>query len=234
MDLCSKGHLPTVNQKDLEIGKVAAHVIKRIWIGETFYGGSGGIPTEGPYILASNHTSWLDLFVLICIPYNSQRTRVLAHECVLGILGKLSAIVMTKYFGCFIASVVAAKQALAEGSVVAICCEGWAWSAGGVPHEFHTGAVRISNAGNCPIVPVNITYGNYPGEWVCKFGKFQYLLCAMMPWLYRTAYVTIGKAYVPSTSVLEETAELRDKIIKLGGYTDELERDAPCINQTGS
>jgi len=141
--------------------------IKKIFVKEVI--GTNNIPNP-PFIVASNHASYLDFFIIMKIMYDKfkQKTHYVSHP---GIYGrKLPEFIYPKYAGCiptdvpkeeFFANV---KNTLKNDKIVGIFPEGYYTRDGNIK-SFKMGVGRLALESSVPILPVAIqgTYDVCPG-----------------------------------------------------------------------
>lgn len=151
--------------------------LKRIFVKEII--GMEHIPKNPPFIIASNHASYLDAFFIgkIMLDKFKQKTHYLSHPGRFG--RKLPEFIYLKYAGCvptdvpreeFFANV---KNALDDGKIVGIFPEGH-YTTDGEIKKFKSGVGKMALESSVPVLPVAL-YGTYhicPGpKLIPKFKK---------------------------------------------------------------
>ena len=186
------GELPDPpTPRDKELGAKFCKLMSKIQLGKITI--NGELP-EYPCILASNHISWLDIFIFVALI--KKPFRIMAAESVL----KFSPILgyfLPKYMGCYPAAtgkaIDSSIELLKSGQSIVICPEGWAYH-DGIMRKFKTGAVRIAQKAFAPIVPVCITYKKLPPPWIMKLPFFlQCLISGLFLMFKGDVIINIGK-----------------------------------------
>jgi 1-acyl-sn-glycerol-3-phosphate acyltransferase len=120
------------------------------------------IPTEGPVILASNHTSYLDPLALAFLATKrGRRTRFLTKDDLFekGVLGwmlrGMHHIPVSRGTADAAGSLVAAEEALGRGRAIAVFPEGTI-SLDLEPMVGKTGTARLAAATGAPVVPIGL------------------------------------------------------------------------------
>ena len=192
-----------------------------------------GIPTDS-VIVTPNHPSPYDVIVLPAVLNRKAR-----YMAALGVMQALRGIggLIVGPLGAFAANLDRGKGAPALRAAIRVLCsgqtlvmwpEGWTYLDGKIG-PFKKGAVRIAKQAaselksDTYIVPVNLTYGRYPGAAIMRLPiKVQYLLLvAGFPFFRRGVKVVIGKP-IASSALPENDAEatelLKITIVKLGKH----------------
>jgi len=116
---------------------------------------SVNIPSEGPLVLAANHESNLDGFVLVSAFTNRRLTFLSASylfdELIIGTFLRVMGALPVKKQGTNVGSLKKAIAILEEGGTVAVFPEG-----GIVGSEILGGAVYLALKANAPILPLHI------------------------------------------------------------------------------
>lgn len=137
--------------------------------------GLENIPKEGPYVLASNHTKWLDPVLLLGVAGKNQ-IHFLAKEEMWHDLGW----VVVKAMGCIPVNrkihdkdaLLSAYKVLNNGSCIGIFPEGTINRTKDLVMPFKIGAVKMCRETGAKLVPVVIT-GKY--KWFGKDIKIEFL-----------------------------------------------------------
>ena len=151
--------------------------IKKIYVKE--FVGMENIPKNPPFIIASNHASYLDGFIIAKIMYDKfkQKTHFVAHPGRFG--HKLTDLVFIKYIGCiptdipneeFFSKV---RETLKNNMIVGILPEG-RYTPDGNIKSFKIGVGRMALESSVPILPIALqgTYDICPGpKLIPKFKK---------------------------------------------------------------
>lgn len=151
--------------------------IKRLFVKEIV--GLDNIPKKPPFIIVSNHASYLDGFIILKIVYDifKQKTHFVAHPGRFG--HRLTDTVFIKYFGCIPTDVPseelfsAVKKTLKHNGIVGIFPEGHYTSDGNIK-QFKKGVGRMVLESSVPLVPLALqgTYDICPGpKLIPKFKK---------------------------------------------------------------
>lgn len=210
------GNIPeTPSPQKYKIGKAISEFIVKWQVKSLNI--SGTLP-DNNIILACNHTSWMDAFVIIAA-FN-RPFRVMMAEAV-GRNNILFSWFFPEYLGMYPASskkaVDASIEILKSGQSIAICPSGLVESTGqALP--FKTGTVRIAARSNTPIVPVYIKYENYPGKWILKFPlPIQFIITGLLQLNRGQCRIVIG---LPISSLPEDvkdaTKVLEQEVKSLG------------------
>lgn len=137
--------------------------------------GLENIPKEGPYVLASNHTKWLDPVLLVGVAGKKQ-VHFLAKEEMWHDLGWI----VVKAMGCIPVNrkihdkdaLLSAYEFLNNGSCIGIFPEGTINKTDELVMPFKIGAVKMCSETGAKLVPVVIT-GKY--KWFRKGIKIEFL-----------------------------------------------------------
>lgn len=192
-----------------------------------------GLPTDA-IIVTPNHPSPYDVVVLPAVL--DRKARYMAALGVMQALGGVGGLIVGP-LGAFAANLDRGKGApalraavriLASGQTLVMWPEGWTYLDGRIG-PFKKGAVRIAKqaaeerGADTYIVPVNLTYGKYPGAQIMRLPiKLQYLLLvAGFPFFRRGVKVAIGKPIASSTlpkNDAEATELLKTEIVELGKH----------------
>lgn len=137
--------------------------------------GLENIPKEGPYVLASNHTKWLDPVLLVGVAGKKQ-VHFLAKEEMWHDLGWI----VVKAMGCIHVNrkihdkdaLLSAYEFLNNGSCIGIFPEGTINKTDELVMPFKIGAVKMCSETGAKLVPVVIT-GKY--KWFRKGIKIEFL-----------------------------------------------------------
>ena len=137
--------------------------------------GLENIPKEGPYVLASNHTKWLDPVLLLGVAGKKQ-VHFLAKEEMWHDLGWI----VVKAMGCIPVNrkihdkdaLLSAYEFLNNGSCIGIFPEGTINKTDELVMPFKIGAVKMCSETGAKLVPVVIT-GKY--KWFRKGIKIEFL-----------------------------------------------------------
>ena len=151
--------------------------IKKIFVKEVI--GMENIPNNPPFIVASNHASYLDGFIILKIMYDKfkQKTHFVAHPGRFG--HKLTDLVFIKYIGCIPTDIPngeffsRVRGTFKINRIVGIFPEGRYTSDGSIK-SFKIGVGRIALESAVPILPVALqgTYDVCPGpKLIPKFKK---------------------------------------------------------------
>ncbi len=130
--------------------------------------GKENIPKDGPYVLAGNHTKWLDPVMLVSVANRHQVHFLAKEEMFHGI-----SWIVVKAMGAIPVNrkihdkdaLISAYNYLNNGNVIGIFPEGTINRGNDWILPFKIGAVKMCQVTNCPLVPFVIT-GKY--KW---FGK---------------------------------------------------------------
>jgi 1-acyl-sn-glycerol-3-phosphate acyltransferase len=156
--------------------QVILNPIKKIFVKEVI--GIENMPKYPPFIIASNHASYLDTFIIIKIVYDKfrQKTHYVSHPGRFG--RRLPEFIYLKYAGCiptdvpeeeFFANV---KNALKD-KIVAVFPEG-GYTKDGSIRQFKSGVGKMALESSVQILPVALqgTYDVCPGpKLIPKFKK---------------------------------------------------------------
>jgi 1-acyl-sn-glycerol-3-phosphate acyltransferase len=132
---------------------------------------TGEIPSSGPLLIASNHTSFLDSFWVGAA--SSRRIRFLMSDLYGKIFGlrwffRWNKVILVPEEGGLRDFMVHSVEALKEGDGLGIFPEGWITKDGSL-REFQTGVIRLAMKTRAKIVPIAIVGGAeaYPrGAWI--------------------------------------------------------------------
>lgn len=160
------------------IGKIIFPSIFKFWIKEV--NGLENVPKKGPFIIAANHSSYMDHFIIMCtlIPHLNRKIHHLAKkEHFDNILKKAwhtyaGAIPLDREKGGK-ETLRWAVKALKKGKIIAIHPEGTR-SLTGKLQKAKTGVARLALLSKAPVVPVGLigTFEILPkGKYVPKFKK---------------------------------------------------------------
>lgn len=160
------------------IGKRIVFPIVKLWIKEI--NGIENIPKKGPFILAANHASYIDHFVLgyLIIPFLNKKLHFLAKKEHFDNIFKKAwhtyagAIPIDRQSGGKEALKWAVK-ALKEGRIIAIHPEGTR-SLTGKLQEAKTGTARLTLATKAPVIPIGLigTFEILPkGKYIPKLKR---------------------------------------------------------------
>ena len=172
-------------------------------------------------VYALSHRSWKDVAMA---RHMLPKGRIMAAQKVMQFGGGLLGLILGPFWGCWSAApgrgvaVKAGIKIAKSGQRVLVCPEGWAYMTEGPLHEFQTGAVRIAQGANVPIVPVYIKYGSSAPGFTKNWNfVIQVLFNALDPFQRSTAFIVVGEPYnLPADcDVAEETLKLYDKVCKL-------------------
>ena len=172
-------------------------------------------------VYALSHCSWKDVAMA---RHMLPKGRIMAAQKVMQFGGGLLGLILGPFWGCWSAApgrgvaVKAGIKIAKSGQRVLVCPEGWAYMTEGPLHEFQTGAVRIAQGANVPIVPVYIKYGSSAPGFTKNWNfVIQVLFNALDPFQRSTAFIVVGEPYnLPADcDVTEETLKLYDKVSKL-------------------
>ncbi len=118
-----------------------------------------GLVPEGPAVLAANHASVVDHFIVAAATdrFMANVTHKEAFDVPLlgAYLRRIGCIPIERSGG----SLEGAMEVLARGDLVCMYPEG-NWSEDGALHKFRTGAARLAQAAKVPLIPLAIT-GSY-------------------------------------------------------------------------
>ncbi|MFA6428473.1 MAG: lysophospholipid acyltransferase family protein [Candidatus Buchananbacteria bacterium] len=135
-----------------------APVVKELWVKEIK--GLENFPATGPVVVAANHTSYLDFFILAALL--PRRVYFLAGEVFFKKwwwypLVKLTGQIKVERYGGGDKSAVVntAVEILKQGKILGIFPEGTRSATGEIGSTF-TGVARIALAAQCSVVPVGI------------------------------------------------------------------------------
>lgn len=199
------------------------------FVGRIELSGLKNLPTQkGPFVIAFNHSSSLDVAVVAA--FLKQKARYPVDWRVTRAFGGLP-IWLAGRCGCFSVDPENGKPALealvkvlSSGENVVIFPEALIHP-DGTFWPFKTGTVRAAkqaslNRGEVvPIIPAYMRYGRYPGEWVNKYVIWaQGLLQFFFPVYRRGVRVCIGEPINPLAlpeDPKEATAVLQDAVFKL-------------------
>ena len=160
------------------IGKrIIPSIVKKLWVREV--NGRENLPRGGSFIIATNHASYMDHFVMsLIVQYLDRKIHVLAKkEYFDNIFMKVwhsyvGAIPIDRQSGGKGALKLAVK-ALKEGKIIGIYPEGTR-SLNGKLQKAKTGIARLALAAKVPVVPVGLigTFEVLPkGKYIPKFKK---------------------------------------------------------------
>lgn len=175
----------------------------------------GKIP-KGQWVIASNHTSWADMFILSLFA-----PKMMAHPIIMRILDPLTFGSFTR-LGCFEANLTEMENLL-ETQSVAICPEGWAYCDGVYTRPFRWGAIVASRDSEKAIIPIYIEYGWYPGDWINLIPNrwLVFLVCAFLQlFLHRGVTVKIGEP-----DIFDDPKDLRFTVVKLSTDVQSLQEE---------
>lgn len=179
----------------------------------------GQLPPNLRFVLVSSHCSYFDVFILnsLFYAYGYDSYAVMAAEKVLK-SHPLIGFVFARLLHCYPAAsskAIDSSVKILETSPIALCPESWAYLAEQPLKEFKTGAVRIAQKANVPIVPVSIRY-NRPGKWIEMFPfPLQIALCFIFKLNKGNIRVNIGRQFDPRGDAKERTKALREEVVKL-------------------
>lgn len=228
------GHLaPPPSDRDLASMLSFCRGFVKLFVGKLEVQGQEKLAAmDGPFLLAFNHGSMLD--VVIAPLVLGRKARYPAAQGAMQAFGGRAGLLMSRW-GAFAVDLQNGHKAL-EASVDVLCSgddanievifpEAWT-NMDGVVGKFKTGTVRIAAAASArlgrpvPIVPGHMSYGRYPGSWITKLPiPVQWLIPLLFAFYYRRGCkVVIGDPVDLSSLPVdpkEATEHLRELIISL-------------------
>lgn len=224
---------PPPSDRDLSAMHRTCRAFVKLFVGEIeVVGGEKLAGKEGPFVLAFNHGSMLD--VVIAPLVLGRKARYPAAMGAMAAFGGRAGLLMSRW-GAFSVDLENGHKAL-ESSVQVLCSgddanvivlfpEAWT-HLDGVVRKFKTGTVRMAlEAGKklgkpVPVIPGYMSYGRYPGSWITRLPiPVQWLIPMVFAFYYgRGVKVVIGDEIDVrqlSADVNEATSELRSRLIAL-------------------
>lgn len=173
--------------------------------------GAEHIPSHGCAVLASNHLSYLDFaFVMLAPPAPRREVRFMARQeffdqPVLGGLMRRMGQIPVDVHGDALKAADEAKTALVNGELVGVHPEGTI-SPSFIPRRAKSGAVRLADAVEAPIVPTAV----WGSQRLLTKGR------PLRPQRGVTVMVRYGEAFRPSARTgMARSAELMERITAL-------------------
>lgn len=143
----------------------------------------GKLPEIESYLVVSNHPSVKDIFAFHVL--TEKPIKILAHNFFKNFP------LFSKLMGLELVSIKKGVELLENGEIVFCCAEGWLSSTGELK-EFKTGGAVMAMLSGCQVVPITLTYSNYPGSWILEYGiKTQIALAFLLNFLYRKGVTVV-------------------------------------------
>ena len=213
-DSSTDGYVPEpISKRRYELGQIACHIFKITQLGKITV--NGKIP-ETQCIIASNHPSWLDIFILATVA--GRPMHLMAAESVLRfspIISLFCTLLLGAYPAATKKAVESSVEILKSGRSIMICPEGWAT----MTNEmllFKTGIARIAKESGVPVVPMYIYYSKLPPKEILKLHFF---VQCILTWLFFSfrgpVTVNIGEPVIDLPDDIQEaTKKIRNMVLE--------------------